>query len=109
MVSIIPCRLAAFTIGLLWLAGFAFPQDAAAPPEPLHRRIDALSQPEFPWLIGAKLDDTQSLRRLSLDLRNTVPSLDELDAFLAEPPDGRWERWVNRFLADPLHRERVVD
>lgn len=49
------------------------------------------------------------LRRLSLDLRMLVPTNEELEAFLADAEPGRWARWVQRFLNDPLHNERMVD
>lgn len=75
----------------------------------LHQRIDGSAHPDMPWLRAASAPETQALRRLSLDLRNTVPSLEEIDAFVAEPVEGRWQRWVEKFLADPLHRERMVD
>jgi hypothetical protein len=75
----------------------------------LWQRIDAMASPDMPWLMAGPADETQALRRLSLDLRNTVPTIEEIDAFLAEPAQDRWARWVDRFLADPLHRERLVD
>ena len=75
----------------------------------LHERIDRHASTVPDWLTADPLPDSQSLRRLSLDLRNVAPSAAELDAYSAEPPEGRWERWVDRFLADPMHRERIVD
>lgn len=75
----------------------------------LHQRIDGAAAADMPWLMAGPAMETQQLRRLSLDLRNTVPSLEEIDAYLAEPVEGRWARWVEKFLADPLHRERMVD
>ena len=75
----------------------------------LSQRIDELSTPEFGWLRADRMDDSQALRRLSLDLRNTAPTAEEMDLFLASAPEGRWEQWVDRFLADPMHQERMVD
>lgn len=75
----------------------------------LSQRIDELSTPEFGWLRADRMEDSQSLRRLSLDLRNTAPTAEEMDLFLASAPEGRWEQWVDRFLADPMHQERMVD
>lgn len=75
----------------------------------LHQRIDSAATADMPWLTARPALETQSLRRLSLDLRNTVPTLEEIDAYVAEPVEGKWTRWVDKFLADPLHRERLVD
>lgn len=75
----------------------------------LWQRIDRAAQADMPWLTAGPLDETLALRRLSLDLRNIVPTLEEIDAFLAEPAQDRWARWVDKFLEDPLHRERLVD
>ncbi len=41
------------------------------------------------------------LRRLSLALHGTVPSLEEIRQFEADPAPGRLQRWVARMLADP--------
>jgi hypothetical protein len=49
------------------------------------------------------------LRRLSLDLRMVVPTRAELDEFLADTSEDRWTKWVDRFLNDPMHRERMVE
>ena len=46
------------------------------------------------------------LRRVSLDLRGLPPSLEEIDAFAADPQPGAYERMVDRFLADPAYGER---
>lgn len=75
----------------------------------LRERIDRHASSAPDWLTASPLPDSQSLRRLSLDLRNVAPTAAELDAFASEPAEGRWERWVDRFLNDPLHRERIVD
>ena len=77
--------------------------------ERLHQRIDGAVQADLPWLSTSPTEPAQALRRLSLDLRNTIPTIEEIDAFVAEPIEGRWERWVDRFLADPSYRERMVD
>ena len=71
--------------------------------------IDALVERDFEPLIGAHESDGPLLRRLSLDLRLLVPSQAELDEFLADTAPDRWQRWVGRFLDDPLHKERMVD
>jgi hypothetical protein len=75
----------------------------------LSQLIDELSAPDFGWLRADRMEDSQALRRLSLDLRNTAPTAEEMDLFLGSAPEGRWEQWVDRFSADPLHQERLVD
>ncbi|MEQ1824455.1 MAG: DUF1549 domain-containing protein, partial [Pirellula sp.] len=71
--------------------------------------IDSFIETDFDLLMGAREEDGLLLRRLSLDLRTVVPTLKELDEFLADKSDDRWTRWVDRFLDDPLHGERMVE
>lgn len=75
----------------------------------LHEQIDQSLAKSPVWLQASQQPDSLSLRRLSLDLRNIIPTQEELDAFASEPVEGRWERWIDRFLSDPLYRERMVD
>jgi len=98
-------RIAIFFFSALLLCG----DPSFGQLETLAQRIDGAAQADMPWLAASPAAETQALRRLSLDLRNTVPTLEEIDAYLAEPLEGRWMRWVDKFLADPLHRERLVD
>ncbi len=44
--------------------------------------------------------DLELLRRMTLDLLGTVPSLEEIRAFEKEKPEGRRERLVERLMAD---------
>ncbi|MCA9132167.1 MAG: DUF1549 domain-containing protein [Planctomycetales bacterium] len=77
---------------------------------PLSVRIDALlATDSMEMLIAPPADDGRLLRRLSLDLRGVVPTGEELDAFMADCSPDRWERWVARFLDDPLCDEHLVD
>ncbi len=71
--------------------------------------MDALVERDFEPFVGTLESDGPLLRRLSLDLRLLVPSQTELEEFLADTASDRWQRWVKRFLDDPLHRERMVD
>jgi hypothetical protein len=75
----------------------------------LSTRIDELVSTPIPSIVGTPASDGLQLRRLSLDLRLTVPSASETEAFLADTRPDRWEQWVKLFMADPLHRERLVD
>lgn len=75
----------------------------------LSTRIDELASTTIPSVMGNPASDGLQLRRLSLDLRLTVPTALETEEFLADTRPDRWEQWVKRFLADPMHRERLVD
>ena len=46
------------------------------------------------------------VRRLSLDLVGLPPTLEEIDAFLADEAPGAYERVVDRLLASPHYGER---
>ncbi len=47
----------------------------------------------------------QLLRRVSYDLTGLPPSLEELDAFLADQEEGAYERCVDRLLDSPQYAE----
>lgn len=100
---------ASLVLFALLVGGLRDTQTVVAQERSLADRIDALSRPEFLWTQAEGLSDVQALRRLSLDIRNTVPTPEEYEAFLATPVEGRWGVWVDRFFADPLHQERMVD
>jgi hypothetical protein len=48
------------------------------------------------------------IRRLSFDLAGLPPSVDEIDAFLADRGPGAYERLVERLLAAPAWGERLA-
>ena len=48
------------------------------------------------------------LRRVTLDLTGLPPSLDELDAYLADPSPDAYEQAVDRLLDSPRHAERMA-
>lgn len=45
--------------------------------------------------------DFEFLRRVSLDVRGTIPTLEEMDEFLADSSEEKRSRWIDRFLEDP--------
>ncbi|HET6423197.1 MAG TPA: DUF1553 domain-containing protein [Planctomycetaceae bacterium] len=53
-------------------------------------------------------DRTTWLRRVTFDLTGLPPSLDELDAFLADDHPAAVERVVDRLLASPRYGERMA-
>lgn len=48
------------------------------------------------------------LRRVTLDLTGLPPTVEELDAFLADPGAGAYEAVVDRLLASPHYGERMA-
>lgn len=55
---------------------------------------------------SGEADRTTLLRRLHFDLIGLPPTVDELEAFLADTTPGAYERVVERLLASPHHGER---
>lgn len=52
------------------------------------------------------LDDVRLLRRMSLDLRGTLPTIDEIEQVRADP--AALDALRDSFLLDPRHEERLV-
>ena len=48
------------------------------------------------------------VRRVSLDLTGLPPSVEEIDAFLADRSPGAYEKLVDRLLASPAYGERMA-
>jgi Protein of unknown function (DUF1549)/Protein of unknown function (DUF1553) len=70
--------------------------------------IDAftLSQLEAQGLAPqAEADARTLIRRVSLDVRGLPPTVDEVDAFLADTAQGAYERLLDRMLSDPAYGE----
>ncbi len=57
---------------------------------------------------AANADRESLVRRLSLDLIGTTPSLDEVDRYLLDREPGAYQRLVDRFLASPGYAERFA-
>ena len=53
-------------------------------------------------------DRAALLRRVTLDLTGLPPTLDELDAFLADASPDAYERAVDRLLSSPRYAERMA-
>lgn len=101
--------------GAPWSLPWAFiPPDPELRPPPLdapggHNGIDAFVRQRLDDLGGSPSPEAGRatlLRRLSLDLIGLPPSVDEVDAFLADTTEGAYERQVDRLLASPHYGER---
>jgi hypothetical protein len=57
---------------------------------------------------AAEADKETLIRRLSFDLRGLPPTLEEIDAFLADPSPDAYEKLADRFLASPAYGERMA-
>lgn len=57
---------------------------------------------------AAEADRESLIRRLSLDLVGTTPSIDDVDRFLQDQQPGAYERLVDRLLASPGYAERFA-
>ena len=53
-------------------------------------------------------DPLTLLRRITFDLTGLPPSPAEVDAYLGDPRDSRYEALVTRLLASPRHAERMA-
>ena len=85
------------------------PPAATPSPDPTAHPIDAYVADraltaQVP--LSPPADRTALIRRLSLDLTGLPPTLDEIDAFLADNDPSAWERLVERTLASPHFGER---
>jgi len=109
--------------------GAAWPDDASAP-ETKHWAYVSPARPELPavrrrnwprneidYFVLARLDQeglrpspeadrATLLRRVSLDLIGLPPTLEEVDAFLADKSEQAYEKIVDRLLASPHYGER---
>ena len=82
---------------------------AYRPPVPgLETSIDALVEArlvEHGLAFSPAADPETLLRRVSLDLTGLPPTVEELDAFLADGSPDAYERAVDRLLASPAYGE----
>jgi hypothetical protein len=81
--------------------------DAAWPRNPIDRFV--LARLEAEGLRPAPEAAREALlRRVTLDLTGLPPTIEELDAYLADARPGAYERVVERLLRSPNHGERLA-
>lgn len=77
---------------------------------PLHQKIDSLisaGKPQFETKAAPLADDATFLRRVRLDLTGTIPTVEEVQTFLADTTPEKRTLLVDRLLASPEHGRRM--
>ena len=103
--------------GAPWSPGWAFTRPSVA-------GLPAVNRPAWPrneidrfilaaleqrgWQAAPEADRITLIRRLSYDLIGLPPTLEEVDAFVADPSPGAYERVVDRLLASKHFGERMA-
>ncbi len=85
---------------------------AQAAAQPLHQQVNELLPATTTGPLANSCSDSEFLRRVSLDLIGTIPTAEELRAFLADTAADKRARVVDALLADPrssLHLAEVFD
>ncbi|MFO0811248.1 MAG: DUF1549 domain-containing protein [Gemmataceae bacterium] len=91
------------------VALFAFVGVSRADPS-LHERIDALiaaGQPDYAKQVAPLAADAEFVRRVTLDLNGTIPTADEVRAFLADKAADKRTQLIDRLLARPEYARRL--
>lgn len=57
---------------------------------------------------SARADDATLLRRVTLDLTGLPPSIDQVDAYLADTTPDKYERWVDQLLQSDSYGENLA-
>jgi len=80
-----------------------YPNDAAFSPIDRFLRIPLRKRG---WLPAQSASPAVLMRRVTLDLTGLPPTPEEIDAYLADDPECRYERLVDRLLASPHYGVR---
>ncbi len=86
--------------------------EEAAPPAPLHARIDALVGASAPGPAAPLADDAEFLRRVYLDLVGTIPDAAAARAFLDDANPSKRAALIDQLLASPRfarHMQHTFD
>lgn len=76
----------------------------------LHERLDAAlsaGDPQFDQQAAALADDATFLRRITLDLTGTIPSVEKVRAFYADSSADKRIQEIDRLLASPEYARRM--
>lgn len=93
-------------IGLAVLAGAG---EVVWAQEPIHARIDQLIEASAGMPVAGVSDDSEFLRRITLDLAGRIPSSEEVRAFLADPAADKRSVLIDRLLTSPEYARRMRD
>ncbi len=77
---------------------------------PLHQQIDQLiaaGTENYVGIASPLSDDAEFLRRVSLDLVGTIPTVEEAREFLADESPDKRAALVDRLIADPRHARHL--
>lgn len=77
--------------------------------EPLHIRVDRCIEAVHSGPFAELSNDSEFLRRLSLDLLGVIPTADEVRIFLADKSLDKRTRTIDRMLASDRHTRRMVE
>lgn len=94
------------------LAGRAEPAGEEAkldPKQPLHARIDQHVARAAIGPVAGPADDAAFLRRVYLDLTGTIPSADQVRAFLADASPNKRAAVIDELLASPRYAQHLAD
>lgn len=86
------------------------PQKPAVPEGGAGREIDAFIEARLksePLPVQPEADRATLIRRVTFDLTGLPPTLQEVEAFLADQQPGAWERVVDRLLQSPHYGEQM--
>ena len=98
--------------GAEWAEHWAFqPVPAITPPADAEHPIDAFIQRRLKQdghTPAPRADKTTLIRRVTLDLTGLPPTIEEVDAFLADPSPIAYDTVVDRLIASPHYGERMA-
>jgi hypothetical protein len=100
-------RFAVWTIGVALVSSVG----PASAEGPLHQRVDALIAAGYGDAAGQvapPASDAEFLRRVTLDLNGTLPTANEVRAFLADGSADRRELLIDRLLSRPAYARRMA-
>lgn len=98
------------TFGLAWIVAGAWclaDERTSAMTARVDERIDKACESRG-LSIGPPASDAEFLRRVSLDLTGTIPTVSEVREFLADERPDKRSQWIERLLASPLHATHLA-